>query len=361
MTYLRQEVALPPVLSNLDPVPADLGIAGAALALTDNRTTGRFMGHEYQLETVLVEPGGDLLAAARRALASSPVLLLDASADDQLRVADLPEARDVILFNIAWGERRLRDADCRSNLLHTIPEDAMRTDALMQVLNARRWTRTMLVIGPRPEDRAFANTLRASAAKFGVAIRAEKDWTFDTDLRRAAGQEIPLFTQDFPDYDVLLVADVANDFARYVPDNTWLPRPVAGSDGLRAEGWAPVLEQWGAVQLQNRFETATGREMTSRDYAAWTAIRTIGEAVTRTGSADPEILRSYIFSDRLDGFKGRSLTYRAWDGRLRQPIPVVNPRALVELAPLDGYLHPTDDLDTLGLDRPESACKALGG
>ena len=362
MTYLRHEMKAPPVLSNLDPIPQDRGIAGAQVALTDTRTTGSFLGHDYSLAVVSVEPDGDFLAAARKALAASRILFLDASPDDMLAVADLPEARDALLFNVASGQRRLRDADCRANLLHSMVEDAMRTDALMQVLKARRWTRTVLIVGPKPEDRDYAETLRASAAKFGVEILASKDWTFETDLRRAAGQELPLFTQDFPDHDVLLIADEADDFARYVQDNTWLPRPVAGADGLRGEGWAPVLEQWAAVQLQNRFEAAAGREMGTRDYAAWTALRTIGEAVTRTNSADPAALRRFILSDSfaLDGFKGRSLSYRSWNGQLRQPVAVVNARALVELAPLDGYLHQSNEMDTLGLDRPESACTAFG-
>ena len=363
MTYLRQEVEAPPVLSNLDPIPADRGIAGAELALTDTKTTGSFMGHDYSLNVVSVEPGGDIVEAAKQALAGSRILFLDAPAKGILAVADLPEARGALIFNVASGERRLRDTDCRVNLFHTIPEDGMRSDALMQVLKSRRWTKTVMIVGPKPEDRAFAETLRASAMKFGVEILAEKDWTFDTDLRRAAGQEIPLFTQDFPDHDVLLIADEADDFARYVLHNTWLPRPVAGSNGLRGEGWASVLEQWGAVQLQNRFEKVAKRNMGARDYAAWTALRTIGEAVTRTNVADPATLRAFIVSDTfaLDGFKGRSLSYRGWDGQLRQPMAVVNDRALVELAPLDGYLHQTNDMDTLGLDRPESACTAFGG
>jgi ABC transporter substrate binding protein (PQQ-dependent alcohol dehydrogenase system) len=362
MTYLRQEVAAPPVLSNLDPIPEDRGLAGAEVALTDTKTTGSFMGHAYSLAVVSVEPGGDFLDAARKVLAASKILFIDATPEGMLAIADLPEAKGALLFNVASGARRLRDADCRANLLHTMAEDAMRTDALMQVLKARRWTRTVLIVGPKPEDKAYAETLRISARKFGVDILASKEWTFDTDLRRAAGQEIPLFTQDFPDHDVLLIADEADDFARYVQDNTWLPRPVAGADGLRGEGWAPVLEQWAAVQLQNRFEKAAGREMGSRDYAAWAALRTIGEAVTRTNSADPAVLRAFILSGKfaLDGFKGRSLSYRAWNGQLRQPMAVVNARALVELTPLDGYLHQTNEMDTLGLDRPESACTAFG-
>ncbi|MGD9479729.1 ABC transporter substrate-binding protein [Shinella sp. G-2] len=362
MTYLRQRMNAPPVLSNLDPIPENRGVAGANVALADVRTTGGFLGQNYSLAVVSVEPGGDFLDAARKALAVSRIVFLDATTESLLAVADLPEAKGALLFNIASGARRLRDADCRANLLHTMAEDAMRTDALMQVLKARRWTRTVLIVGPKPEDKAYAETLRTSARKFGVDILASKDWTFNTDLRRAAGQEIPLFTQDFPDHDVLLIADEADDFARYVQDNTWLPRPVAGADGLRGEGWAPVLEQWAAVQLQNRFEKATGRDMGSRDYAAWTALRTVGEAVTRTNSADPAALRAFILSDKfaLDGFKGRSLSYRAWNGQLRQPMAVVNARALVELAPLEGYLHQINEMDTLGLDRPESACAAFG-
>ncbi|CCF00905.1 ABC transporter substrate-binding protein [Sinorhizobium fredii] len=363
VTYLRQEVQAPPVLSNLDPIPADLGVAGAKAALADTETTGGFLGHHYTLKVISVAPGGDFVAAAKAVLAASTVLLVDAPAESILTIADLPEAAGALIFNVASGERRLRDADCRANLLHSIPEDAMRADALMQMLRARRWTRTAMIVGPRPEDEAYAATLRAAAAKFGVEILADKAWTFDTDLRRTAGKEVSLFTQDLPDHDVLLVADEADDFARYVADNTWLARPVAGSDGLRGEGWAPVLEQWGAVQLQNRFESAAKREMRPRDYAAWTALRSVGEAVTRINSADPAKLRSHILSDAfgLDGFKGRSLTYRPWNGQLRQPMPVVNARALVELTPIDGYLHQENDMDTLGLDRAESACKAFGG
>ena len=54
--YLRAEVARPPVLSNLDPVPRDLGLAGAQVALADNLTTGSFMGHAYALTVVSVPP-----------------------------------------------------------------------------------------------------------------------------------------------------------------------------------------------------------------------------------------------------------------------------------------------------------------
>ncbi|MGL4311425.1 MAG: ABC transporter substrate-binding protein [Paracoccaceae bacterium] len=361
IVYLRQDVDRPPVLSNLDPVPDDLGIAGAEVALEDAKTTGTFMGHDYSLDVLFVPPGGDLSVAADEALKKARLILVEGSGADILTMADRAAAKDALIFNVSSGEEALRSSDCRANLLHTAAEDAARSDALMQFLVRRQWPRAVMITGPQPADADWAAKLRKSAEKFGVQILAEKAWTFDTDLRESTMDEIPRFTQDFPDHDVLIVADATDDFGRYVEHNAWLPRPVVGSDGLVATAWAPVIEAWGAVQLQNRFEDHAGRTMRGQDYAAWVAIRTIGEAVTRTNSADVATLRAHILSDAfaLDGFKGRALSYRGWNGQLRQPIALANARALVALAPLDGYLHQVNETDTLGLDEPASACTAF--
>ena len=361
MVYLRQQVPQPPVLSNLDPIPEDLGIAGAEIALKDNQSTGAFMGQNFSLTVVEVPPEGDLPAAARTALAEAQLVLLEGEAAHLLTVADLPEAKGALLFNVASGDEALRSDACRANLLHTIPETAARSDALMQVLVARQWADLAMIVGPTPKDSLYADHLRRSATKFGLSIAAEIPWSFDTDLRESTMDEVPRFTQSLPEHDVLLLADPTDDFGRYVLHNTWLPRPVAGSHGLHAEGWASVIEAWGAVQLQNRFESHAARPMRSEDYAAWAAIRAIGEAVTRTGSADPASLRAYLLSEafQLDGFKGRALTFRHWNGQMRQPIAVVNDRALVTLAPLPGFLHQRNETDSLGLDEPESRCTAF--
>jgi ABC transporter substrate binding protein (PQQ-dependent alcohol dehydrogenase system) len=361
ITYLRLEVERPPVLSNLDPVPEDLGLAGAEVALADTLTTGSFMGHAYALTVVSVPPGGDLPAAATEALKTSQLILIDADPAAILSVADLPQAQAALIFNVASGAESLRSADCRANLLHTMPEDAARTDALMQVLQKKQWQETVLLTGPHPSDKAFADALRRSATKFGITIAAEREWTFDTDLRESTMDEIPRFMQDLPDHDVVLIADETDDFGRYVEHNNWLPRPVAGSDGMVPTAWSHVIESWGAVQLQNRFEDHAGRSMRGPDYAAWAAVRAIGEAVTRTNSADPATLRAFLLAPdfQMDGFKGRGLSFRAWNGQLRQPIAVVNARALVTLAPVEGFLHQRNEMDTLGLDEPESACTAF--
>lgn len=359
--YLRVEQPLPPTLSNLDPVPQDNGLAGVQTGLSDNLTTGKFLGHNYEMSVVEVPEGDDPLAAAREMLTASPYLLVDAGADDLVAIADVPEAEGAMLFNVSSGALNLRDEACRANMFHTLASDAMRTDALAQVLVKKRWDELVMITGTHPADLTYAQAMRRSLTKFGLSLEAEKEWAFDADMRRNASQEVPLFTQDFGDYDALIIADEVHDFGRYVLYNTWQARPIVGSEGLTAVGWSPVIEQWGAAQLQSRFGEAHGRAMTAQDYAAWAAVRTLGEALTRTNATDPETLRAYILSDafELAGFKGRPLTYRNWNGQLRQPIAVAHPRALVAQAPLDGFLHQVNELDTLGLDRPESKCEAF--
>lgn len=360
--YLRQEIEQPPVLSNLDPIPQDLGLKGAELGLADNATTGRFMGQTWALEVTEVPIGGDLAEAARAALAATDLIVLDAPADAALALADLPEAAGALIFNSTAPDDRLRGADCRANLLHTLPSNAMRTDALAQFLLSRRWDDLAMITGTHPDDIAFGDAMRASLAKFGMRLSSEKTWAFDADMRRNASQEVPLFTQDLKAHDVLLIADEIQDFGRYIAYNTWTPRPVAGSEGLVPVAWAPVVEQWGAAQLQSRFTDLAARPMQSRDYAAWAAVRAIGEAVTRTGAADTATLRAYLLGPdfELAGFKGRPLSFRGWNGQLRQPIPLVTQRALVAQAPLEGFLHQVNELDTLGRDAPESDCMAFG-
>ncbi|MEX0286036.1 MAG: ABC transporter substrate-binding protein [Paracoccaceae bacterium] len=361
LVWLRHAEPERPVLSNLDPIPEDRGQAGAALALQDNLTTGKFLGQNYTLEIVEITHDADPIPAAKEALAQSPFVVLDAPAATQLAIADLPEAAGAILFNASAADVALRGEACRANLLHTVSSYAMKADALMQFARFKRWEDMALIQGNAPEDAAWAEALNASATKFGLKIGATKPWIFDADMRRNAAQEVPLFTQDLPKHDLLLIADVANDFARYIAYNTWEPRPVAGSEGLRPVAWAPVVEQWGAAQLHSRFVEEARRDMGPRDYAAWAAIRAVGEAVTRTNSADPATIRAYLLGEdfALAGFKGRPLSFRAWNGQLRQPIPLVTRAAMVAQAPLPGYLHQRTELDTLGLDAPESTCSAF--
>ena len=288
-------------------------------------------------------------------------MIVNAPAETLLAIADLPEAKDKLIFNAGTGASDLRGDNCRANVLHTLPSTAMRTDALAQMFVKKRWTDLVMIAGGHEDDQTYAAAMEKSLAKFGLALKARKEWRFDADMRRNAAQEVPLFTQDFGDYDALIIADELHDFGRYVLYNTWEPRPVVGSEGLQAAAWGAVVEQWGAAQLQSRFEEAHERDMRPKDYAAWAAMRSVGEAVTRTKSADVAVIQKYLLGDtfELAGFKGRPLTYRTWNGQLRQPIPLMHPRALVANAPLEGFLHQRTELDTLGVDAAETTCTAF--
>jgi ABC transporter substrate binding protein (PQQ-dependent alcohol dehydrogenase system) len=123
--------------------------------------------------------------------------------------------------------------------------------------------------------------------------------------------------------------------------------------------WDAAQDQWGAIQLQNRFVKLNARRMTARDMQAWTAVRMIGEAASRTNSNEPKTLLGYLKSPQFEvaAFKGQPLTLRDWNWQLRQPILLVDGRMVVSVSPQEGFLHQVSELDTLGVDRAESKCK----
>ena len=200
----------------------------------------------------------------------------------------------------------------------------------------------------------------ASAAQ----IVAEKEFKDTGTARRTDSgvvqiqRQMPVFTQDLPDHDVVLVADESEVFGTYVPFRTWIPRPVAGTAGLMPSAWHPASEQWGGTQIQNRFAKANGRRMLSKDMAAWTAARIIGDAATRTQGADPQKIEAFIRADdfSIAAFKGQKLTFRKWNWQLRQPIFLGDGRSVVSTSPQEGFLHQVSELDTLGVDQPETKC-----
>jgi len=358
LVYASLWVDRAPVLSNILPAPEDQGIRGAELAVVDSNTTGRFLGQEYLLqqvneidESLLVQQVKELFGEGQR------LFLIDAPAST-LRSLAAELGEQALIFNVSNSDDELRLSGCYANLFHTYPSRAMITDALLQWLKARRMDEVLLIKGARAEDQAYAEAVKRSAQRFGVELVDELEWDFDTDLRRAAQQELPLFTQT-DEYDFVIVADESGDFGEYVPFNTWYPRPVGGTQGLVSTGWHRVVEQWGAAQLQSRFEDLTGRWMNAHDYAAWAAVRSIAEAVTRTKSTDPKSVRDFILSQQFElaAFKGRPLSFRRWNQQLRQPIGLIHPRALVSMSPQEGFLHPRSELDTLGFDEPESQCR----
>ncbi|MBU2978159.1 ABC transporter substrate-binding protein [Alteromonas sp. C1M14] len=361
IAYIKQVSDESVVSLSVFQLPQNNGVAGAKLGIEDSNTTGRFLKHHFDLTVIEHAQPADLVAATLSWLKGNQgVLVLDVSDDVLQLLLSSPETSSMLMINATNQSDKWRQTQCRARLLHTAPSYAMLGDALGQFLLAKRWRKWFLVLGQSASDKAMAAAFERASKRFGTKIVERKTWTFDTDLRRSAQQEVPGFTQG-DDYDVVLVADTDNQFGFYLPYNTWLPRPVVGTQGLTAVAWHPAIEQWGAVQLQNRFYDAYGRAMTADDYNGWLAVRAIAEGVTRTGESDPNRVYDYLTGDKFElaAFKGRKLTFRKWNGQLRQPIPLAHAHGLVSQSPQQGFLHPVTDLDTLGYDKPEVTCRMV--
>ncbi len=359
IAYLAQGQKVPPPLSNLDVFIKDKGVLGAVLAVDDNNTTGRFTGQQFVLEKFMVPLDGNVVDTFNKGIGGHySYVITNLSAELTNAVADLPAAKQTLLFDVATTDDALRNGQCRNNVLHLLPSRAMRADALAQYMMKKRWNKWFLVVGATEEDRLFADALRRAAKRFGMKIVEEKTWGHTYDARRTVQSDVAVFTQ-VDDYDVLVVADEQGQFGEYLEYRTWNARPVIGTQGLIAAAWHRTHEQWGAVQMQNRFKDQAGRWMEEQDYAAYLAVRAIGEAATRTQSNGLDKLKAYMMGDAfaLQGYKGNPLSFRAWDGQLRQPVLLAAPRSLVAVAPIEGFLHPKTELDTLGYDQPESTCQ----
>ncbi|MGB3243370.1 MAG: ABC transporter substrate-binding protein [Sulfitobacter sp.] len=354
-------------ISRYDLIPDDIGFGGAALADDDNNTTGSFLGHTFETTTRAVPPEDADAALAQLLQDGIRLIVIMARAPDLLRLTDMAEGQGALVFNATAPDIALRDNQCRANLLHIAPSRAMMADAVAQFAVWKKWRNWFLISGSNPDDVALADAFRKAARKFGAKITEERTFQDAGGTRRTDSghvlvqRQLPTDTQGAADHDVVIAADETDYFARYLSYHLWTPRPVMGSGGLVPTTFHGAHEAWGATQYHTRFEEITGRYVKPEDYNVWLALRVIGEAVTRANTAEPDGVRDYAISDafELAAFKGQKVTFRNWNGQLRQPILLYDGKITVSVSPQDGFLHQFSPLDTLGLDRPESACTAF--
>lgn len=269
------------------------------------------------------------------------------------------QATDVLLFNVSASDDNLRRAACSANLFHTLPDESMMADATAQFLTAHKWTKVLLLTSTTASDASRISATRQAIKRYGIKLVADKTFKLSNDPRERELGNVALLTAGI-DADVVWVVDADGEFARDVPYHTNLPRPVVGSAGLVPEAWQSSWERYGAPQLSRRFKKITNRPMAGVDWAAWIATRAIIEVVLKSpdGRQHRRALRSPDLV--LDGFKGARLSFRPWDQQLRQPVFLAHGGiggGIAGVAPFDGFLHPTNNLDTLGADQKESPCK----
>lgn len=340
-------------------LPAGRPDAGLETALKEGRFAASAAGVTLAMERANAADAAGLTKEINRLHGRGiRFFVIDAPGAVVAQVAAAVRSKDLLLFNVTAGDDELRLAGCQPNLLHTLPSHAMRADALAQFLVAQKWRKVLVLQGPRPEDTQLASAFARAGKRFGLKIVETRSFLLSNDPRQRDQGNVGLLTAN-GDYDVVFVADSDGEFARSVPYQTVKPRPVVGSEGLTATAWHWSWERHGAPQLNTRFEKQAGRRMGESDWAAWLAGKAVVEALQRTGSADFGKLRTYLLGPdiTLDGFKGNRLSFRPWDHQLRQPILIATHNAVIERAPIEGFLHQQNKLDTLGHDAPDSTCR----
>jgi ABC transporter substrate binding protein (PQQ-dependent alcohol dehydrogenase system) len=333
---------------------------GAKTAEREGRILGRVVGLRFELEQRSLEDGEDPLAAveALHRDAGATVFLLDLPLTDIQSLRPALSRRDLIFFNIRHPDERLRGSGCAPGLFHTLPSHPMLMDALAQFLSRRDWRKVLLLVGEEKPDRVLADAFIRSAKKFRLRVVDQRDFVLSNDPRQRDQNNVALLTSG-NEYDVVFVADSVGEFGRYVPYNVREPRPVIGSEGLSASAWHWTWERHGAPQLNQRFDRIAKRRMQAMDYAAWAALRAVIEAVVRAKSTDIATLRAYMTSNEFtfDAYKGVPTNFRPWDLQMRQPILLHTENAVIQRAPIEGFLHENNNLDTLGPDQQESGCR----
>ncbi len=338
--------------------PSGQPFSGAEVAVRESAFTGKAIGVDFALERVKRPDSKGLLESILKLHKEGVrIFLIDATGPVVAEVAKATRGKELLLFNVSAPDDELRQEQCQPHLLHTLPNYAMTGDALAQYLVSKKWQSVLVLTGPLGDDKLLAGAFVRSAKRFGLKVVDQRPFVLSNDPRQRDQGNVGLLSAG-TDYDAVFVADSDGEFARSVPYRTVRPRPVLGSEGLVATPWHWSWDRYGASQLNGRLEKLTGRRMAGPDWAAWMAVKAVVEAVVRTHNAGFPKLVSYLKSEEitLDGFKGNRLGFRPWDNQLRQPILLATHNAVIETAPIAGFLHQVNNMDTLGFDKRDSRC-----
>ena len=366
IVHLNRIIEREPTIYSINPEIINNGILGSRMGIKDNNTTGKFTNQNFELIEQNIMPNESAKEIFEKFRKDKyKFFILNVSKDDFNKILSSDLLEDALLINTSLKDNDLRNEKCNKQILHTAPSYRMLSDALTQFLKKKNWVKLLLISGLNERDKQFADSIKVSSKRFGLKIINEKIWDFNHDFRRSADLEVVKFTQG-EKYEVLVLADEGNtfgdsgnSFGDYIPYRTWKPTIVVGGEVLKPTSWHFAHEQWGGNQMQSRFLKDSKRLITNIDFNSWVGVRAIGEAITRTKSLDSKIVLDKIMDEKfnLAAYKGKPVSFRKWNGQLRQPILLVTPRALVSVSPQIGFVHPRTELDTLGVDQPDTKCR----
>jgi len=355
---------------------------GAQLGLDEANALAGFFGKRLELVQEVADTPEAVLAAGLRLARQERVVALVGGADDASAEAlrDAAQQGDVLFINVGATSNRLRGARCHRHAFHMEASLAMYVDAVGEwLLDQRNLARWMLVTGNsslgREVEQAVITFLtrrgRSAAAVERVAPGAD-EWAGVLQQVRRLAPDVVFVGLDTSDLLSFLrqyrAAGLSFQLAGVAADPSALltadPEDVSGVWPLL---WHHELQRFSARELNSRFRRRFGRSLEGRSWAAWAAVKLLGEAIVRTGGADLQGLLKYLEGAApFDGHKGRPLTFREWDHQLRQPMYLVSPRRkgqgegrwgsfeVVAEVPTGG------DLDVIGEPKGESPCRFAG-
>jgi ABC transporter substrate binding protein (PQQ-dependent alcohol dehydrogenase system) len=337
----------------------DHPFAGAQIGIDEAAPLVRLLNTDFTLDRIVAKSPADVASAVLQAAdAGTHFFLVDVPADAYRSLAAAVHGRDVLLFNVSEPDDALRRDLCAAEFVHVYPSRAQLMDGLVQYFISRKWHDLLILEGPLLADATMTAAFEHSAQKFGARIVAHQHFKPGSDPREREANNPALLSAINRDFDAVFVADDTFDFARTVPYHLVRPRPVIGSIDLEPVAWHWTWERNGGPQVNSRFDRKSGgRRMDGPDWAAWASVKIIVQSVLRTRSVDFAKQRAFILGDSdFDGAKGLAVSVRPWDHQLRQGILLAAPYEVVANAPIEGFFHRVNQLDTLGDDEPESKC-----
>ncbi len=332
---------------------------GAQVGIEDAKSQQRAIGAEITLERMTAASAQEAPALLKAAIERGVnYVLLDVPSDSYKSLVEIAKGRDVILFNVSAPEDILRRDVCARELVHVFPSQAQMSDALVQFLVSKKWRDFLVLQGPDPYDDLITKAFTKSAQKFGARILANQRFEPGTDPRQREKNNPALLSAINKDWDVTFIADKAFEFARQVPFQTVKPRPVVGAIGLETVAWHWTWEHNGAAQVNSRFARyAPNRKMEGADWAAWVAVKMVATSALRARSTEFKPIRDFMMGPgTFDADKGLAVSVRAWDHQLRQAVLLAGDYYVSASAPLEGFLHRTNELDSLGDDETDTPC-----
>ena len=340
--------------------PAIHPVEGARLAISDMKIITDAANVQLILDEQDASDANDAIARINAmAAAGERFAVVDLPGDVLAQVAPAVANSKITLINATAPQDALREL-CLPNLMHAAASDRMIGDSYAQFLRHRNWTKVLMLVGQEPRDIEMADAFQGSLERLQIQLVARKTFTMSTDPANRENNDTLLITGGM-DYDVVYIADSLGEYSRHLPYATQLARPVIGSTGLIASEWHWSWDQDSATQVTLRFQRAAegNRVMSGYDWDAWIATRALATAYAKSRTTDPDKIDAYLKGKRLfvDGSKGVRMDFRQWDRQLRMPIVLATSNAVIGSAPFPEFLHEGNDLDSLGVDAPESKCQ----